>query len=81
MTRWDPQIDLARLLDALAQEILSASDDEVRRGTLAESVIHASADEIRRVINVVLDDGAEAGDVDASVPFAALLREQRARQH
>ena len=81
MTRWDPQIDLARLLEALAQEILAASDGDVGRGSLAESVIHASADEVRRVIDGVLGDGAEAGDIEARLPCAAFLREQRARQH
>ena len=81
MTLWDPKIDLARLLEALAQEILAASDDEVRCGTLADSVIRASADEARRVIDGVLGDGAEVGDVDASPPCAAGLGEQRARQH
>jgi hypothetical protein len=81
MTRWDPQIDLARLLDALAREILAASDEDVGRGHLAESVIHASADEVRRAIDAVLSEGAEVGDIDASLPCAGFLREQRARQH
>jgi len=81
MTRWDPQIELARLLEALAQEIVAASDDDVRGGNLAKSVIRASADEVRRVIDGVLGDAAESGDVDASLPYAAFLREQRARQH
>jgi len=81
MTRWDPQIDFARLLDALAQEILAASDDDVRQLTLADSVVRASADEVRRVIEAVLEDGAEVGDVDASLPCAAFLREQGVRHH
>jgi hypothetical protein len=81
MTRWDPQIDLTRLLDALAHEILAASDDDVGCGRLAESVVSASADEVRRVIEAVVGDGSEAGDVDAILPCAAFLREQRARQH
>jgi hypothetical protein len=81
MTRWDPQIDLARLLEALAHEILAASDDDVRHGTLAESVIRASADEVRRVIDAVLGDGAEAGDVDAGLPRTAGAGELRVRQH
>ncbi|HEY1543835.1 MAG TPA: hypothetical protein VGG01_15600 [Xanthobacteraceae bacterium] len=81
MTRWDPQIDLSRLLDALAREILAASDDDVRRLMFAASVVRASADEVRRVIEAVLDDGAEAGDRDARPPHAVFLREQRPRQH
>ncbi len=82
MTHWDPQIDLARLLEALAREILATSDDDVRRGSLAaESVIRASADEVRRLIDAALDDGAETGDVDTSLPRIAFLREQRPRQH
>ena len=82
MTRWDPQTDLSRLLDALAREILAASDDDVRHGTLAASVVRASADEVRRVIDAVLDDGAEVGgDLDVGLRCAAFLREQRARQH
>jgi hypothetical protein len=82
MTRWEPQIDLARLLDALAREILLASDDDVLRGSLAaESVIRASADEVRRVIDAVLDDDAAAAGVDGNLPRVAFLREQRLRQH
>jgi hypothetical protein len=81
MTRWDPQVDLSRLLDALAREILAASDDDVRGLTLAASVVRASADEVRRVIDAVLGDGAEAGDPDARPPHAVFLREPPPRQH
>jgi hypothetical protein len=80
MTRWDPQIDLARLLEALAREILAASDDDVRNGT-AESVVRASGDEVRRVIHAGLGDAVEAGDVDVGLPYAAGCGEQRVRQH
>jgi hypothetical protein len=81
MTRWDPQIDLTRLLEALAREILAAGDDDVRHGTLAESVVRASADEVRRVIDAVFDDGVEAGDVDARLSRAAGFGEPRVWQH
>ena len=82
MTQWDPQIDLARLLKALAQEILSTSDDDVRRASVeGERAIRVSADEVRRVIDAILGDGVDAGDLDASLARAAGLREQRLRQH
>ena len=82
MTQWDPQIDLARLLEALAHEILSTSDDDVRRASVeGERAIRVSADEVRRVIDAILGDGVDAGDLDASLARAAGLREQRLRQH
>ncbi|WP_027584842.1 hypothetical protein [Bradyrhizobium sp. Ai1a-2] len=31
MTRWHPSLDLARLLEALSEEILAATDEEVRQ--------------------------------------------------
>jgi hypothetical protein len=82
MTPWDPQIDLSRLLDALAREILAAGDDEVRRVNLAtEGAIRGCAAEVRQVIDAVLSEGAARADVETSLPLAAFLREHRVRQH
>lgn len=83
MSMWRPQIDLERLLDALAAEVIAASDDDVRRASGPRGIA-AAADEVRRVIDAVLGDPAEADaarDLDARLPPAAFLREQRARPH
>ena len=83
MSRWRPQADLDRLLDALAAELMAASDDDVRRASGPRGVA-AAADEVRRVIDGVLGDPAEADaarDLDARLPPAEFLREHRARQH
>ena len=83
MTTWRPQLDLARLLDALAGEIMAASDDDVCRAGGYRGIAGAAA-EVRQVIATVLGDPAEAdapGKVDPRLPPAALRRELRPRQH
>ena len=83
MSIWRPQTDLDRLLDALAAELMAASDDDVRRASGSRGVA-AAADEVRRVIDAVLGDPAEADaarDLDRRLPPTGLMREQRARQH
>ncbi|HLH91446.1 MAG TPA: hypothetical protein VKX28_23590 [Xanthobacteraceae bacterium] len=83
MSQWRPQTDLERLLDALAAELMAASDDDVRRASGPRGIA-AAADEVRRVIDGVLGDPAEADaprGVDAGLPPVAFLREHRARQH
>jgi hypothetical protein len=83
MSMWRPQADLERLLDALAAELMAASDDDVRRAS-GDRGIAAAADEVRQVIDAVLGDPAEADaprNLDKRLPPAAFLRELRARQH
>ncbi len=82
MTRWNPQIELVRLLDALGREILAASGEEVRHANVEGArAIRASADEVRRVIEAVIGDAGEPGEREAGLLPAALLRELRARPH
>jgi hypothetical protein len=85
MTMWRPQTDLERLLDALAAELMAASDDDVRRAVGHRDIAAtAAADEVRQVIDAVLGDPAEADGtrgLDARLPPAAFLRELRLRQH
>jgi len=83
MTSWRPHIDLARLLDALAAELMAASDDDVRRAAGHRGTA-AAADEVRQVIDALLGDPGEpdaARDLDPRLPPAAFLREHRLRQH
>jgi hypothetical protein len=80
MTSWRPHIDLARLLDALAAELMAASNDDVRRAGGARGIA-AAADEVRQVIDAVLGDPDGTGGVDPRLPPAAFLREHRVRQH
>ena len=83
MSTWRPQADLERLFDALAAELMAASDDDVRRAS-GHRGIAAAAAEVRQVIDAVLGDPAEADaarDVDARLPPAAFWREHRLRQH
>jgi hypothetical protein len=69
MTRWHPDRDLARLLEALSEEILAATDEELRQalaeaaGSIARTV---SASEVRTLV-------AAAGE-DADDPGAARLQ-------
>jgi hypothetical protein len=81
MSGWKPDIDLARLLDALAAEIVAAADEEVYAacGKDGRSVA-AAASEVRALIAPSLDD--DPGESDAgALPAEAVLGECRARQH
>ena len=63
MTRWQPRLDLARLIDALSQEILAATDAEVRASTLHGRKIASTAREVRQLIQAVCA-GAEDKELD-----------------
>jgi hypothetical protein len=59
MTNWQPHIDLARLLEALAEEIVAATEPEIHQGCAdGGHSVRAAARETRRVI------GAATGDLD-----------------
>jgi hypothetical protein len=62
MTRWQPDIDLCRLLEALSADILAASDEEVRQ-QLARggSPLAISTRAIREVIAEAMEDGDGPG--------------------
>jgi hypothetical protein len=61
VTHWQPRLDLARLIEALSQEILAATDDEVRASTLHGRKIASTA---REVILVIKAACAEVEEVD-----------------
>ncbi|MGY3614030.1 hypothetical protein [Bradyrhizobium sp. USDA 10063] len=57
MTRWDPSLDLACLLEALTEEILAATDEEVRETSgLQGWTIANTALEVREVIKAAHGD-------------------------
>ncbi|MCA1479827.1 hypothetical protein [Bradyrhizobium sp. NBAIM08] len=57
MTRWHPSRDLARLLEALGEEILAASDEEVRQTSgLQGWTITNTALDVRDVIKAARED-------------------------
>ncbi|MBR0840687.1 hypothetical protein JQ607_10855 [Bradyrhizobium liaoningense] len=57
MTRWHPSLDLARLLEALSEEILTATDEEVRQTAGQQGwKIANSAHEIRELIRAARSD-------------------------
>jgi hypothetical protein len=79
MKNWRPQIDLDRLNAALGEDILGASDEEIRRAYAAagRSVARA-ADGVREQI------AAASGDPDAPDPKlmpVGALQSVLARQH
>ncbi|WP_454645370.1 hypothetical protein [Bradyrhizobium liaoningense] len=62
MTRWHPSLDLARLLEALTEEILAATDEEVRQTSgLQGWKIANTANEVRGLIT------ATRADVDGNL--------------
>jgi hypothetical protein len=81
MTRWDPHIDLARLVDALSEEIVAATDEEVRQtcGQAGRSITGA-AREVRNLIAALSGEPDEVGPTLA-LAEATRRRELWARQH
>jgi hypothetical protein len=64
MTRWQPQLDLMRLVEALAGEIVGATDYEVQRACDEGWCTAAAAQEVRELIHAVSDPGASGIDAD-----------------
>jgi hypothetical protein len=64
MSRWEPHLDLMRLLDALANEISSTTDNEVHRACGEGSCMAAAAKEVRELIGAVSGDPGIDADVD-----------------
>jgi len=66
MTRWHPSLDLARLLDALSEEILAMTDEEVRQTAgLQGWNVAGTALEIRALISAARSD--VDGNLDQSL--------------
>jgi hypothetical protein len=81
MNNWKPHIDLARLLDALGEEIVRATDEEVRQACIrAGCSIPGAAAEVRNLIAAV---SGETDEVDPRLALAEIARrrEHLARQH
>jgi hypothetical protein len=80
MSRWDPHADLARLVEALAQDIIAASDEEVRQPHhwAHRCSVRESAVEVRTLIAAAMEDEPDPGLLVAD---AVLRRERCARQH
>ena len=57
MTNWQPHIDLARLLEALGEEIVAATEREIHQACAEGGhSVRAAARETRRIIGAVTRD-------------------------
>jgi hypothetical protein len=65
VTHWHPRLDLARLLDALAEEILAATDEEVRAAAAQGRKIASAAREVRLLVRTACADVDE--DLDRNL--------------
>lgn len=63
MSRWEPHLDLIRLLEALANEIVATTDDEVHRVCDEGWCTAATAKEVRDLIGAVCGDPGDP-DID-----------------
>lgn len=78
MTRWHPSLDLARLLEALSKELLSVSDQEVRRTSgLQGWMIASTALEVKGVVKAAR--GYESGSLARNCDLNEGLSEPGAR--
>jgi hypothetical protein len=56
VTRWHPRLDLARLIEALSEEILAATDEEVRASAGPGRKLASAAREVRLLIRTACAD-------------------------
>lgn len=76
MTRWHPSLDLARLFEAMCEEILAESDDEFRQTCgLQGWEVANDAREVRAVIAAAR--GGADGDRDPELGFSEGLGDGR----
>jgi hypothetical protein len=79
MKQWRPDVDLARLSAALAEEILAASEQEVRDVAAGSgNALGGAARDARRLIAAAADDQGEA---DIVIAGGVCFRAPCARQH
>lgn len=79
MKQWRPDVDLARLSAALAEEILAASEQEVRDVAAGSgNSLGGAARDARRLIAAAADDQGEA---DIVIAGGVCFRAPCARQH
>jgi hypothetical protein len=81
VTRWQPHIDLARLLGALDQELLATPLGEVRMAFDDGPAMRAAASEVRQLIADLVDVPDGNSDTEAGLPPVERGREHRVRQH
>jgi hypothetical protein len=80
MRDWRPHIDLARLSAALEQEILAATDDELRAAAApSDHVLTGAAQEIRELIDAL--SGESRPELDLLLAECVAFRASIARQH
>jgi hypothetical protein len=69
LTRWHPNLDLVRLIEALSEEILAATDDEVRASASGPGrKIASAAREVRWLIESAWADVDEDLDRNLNGP-------------
>jgi hypothetical protein len=67
MTKWKPDTDLARLLDALSWEIMATSEEDICGASAAdERSMEAAANQVRDLVAAVMGD--DVGEIEASLP-------------
>ncbi|UFZ05576.1 hypothetical protein LQG66_04455 [Bradyrhizobium ontarionense] len=85
MTRWHPRLELTRLLDALSEDIIAATDEEVRQ--LHGRAVAGAAREVKRLVKAARADkgsGAMAGLNDPGSglrPVGAARRPSHQQRH
>jgi hypothetical protein len=62
VTRWHPNLDLARLFEALSEEILAATDDEVRASAGPGRKLASAAREVRWLVKAACADADDEPD-------------------
>jgi hypothetical protein len=80
MKGWRPHVDLARLSDALSEEILAATEDDVRAASaVCGHAVAGAADEVRELIEAL--SGEQGGAKKLLVAECVAFRATCARQH
>jgi len=79
MKDWRPQIDFARLAAAFAEEILAATERDMREVSAASGyALGGAARDVRKLIAAACD---EQGEADVVIAGGVCLRAPCARQH
>jgi hypothetical protein len=79
MKDWRPHIDLARLSAALAEEILAATEEDMRAAAARPG--HAAAGTAQEVRDLVEAVNGEQGSLDLLLAECVRFRASCARQH
>jgi hypothetical protein len=80
MKDWRPHIDLAQLSEALSDEILAATDEDVRAASAVSGhAVAGAAHEVRELIEAV--SGEQDGPRNLLVAECVAFRLAQARQH